>query len=105
MKKISILVSLMLASSIAYSQVYTVVVCDNLSEDFPEDSLVIDFYRNTATYFDNDKDNEIPCSTLDNGITLCSDGHWTISIPKGGENTTVFEGKSLNRKIPFDCKH
>lgn len=97
---------ILLGSFLAHStEVYKVVVCDNLSEDFFEDTLVINFYTKEATYNPNDVDVTIPCSTLLNGVTQCSNGHWTIHVPEGGENTIVFEGKDLERKIPFDCKY
>lgn len=98
-------VLLIAASANAFStEVFKIVVCDNHDENHPEDSLILDYFSNTATYNDNDtKDIKLACSMNSAEIYTCANKWWTIKVLPSGE-TQVFEGPRSLNPIIFDCK-
>jgi hypothetical protein len=103
MKKILLGSMIFFAFNVFSVEVSKVVECDNLSDDYPEDSLTLNFATNEASYFDNDNDTIIPCSFLGDNIYVCADSRWTIKVSENGD-TTVYEGDDETpNTINFSC--
>ena len=101
MRKVLILVALV--ATVGIKARVAEVECENLSDDFFEDTLTISEDRSSVRYFDNDTSSEIPCVGLKKMI-LCANSRWTVRIDSKGEGT-VWEGTSVNANtIKFNCQ-
>lgn len=99
MKQLILLIALIAAVEMKASE----TECQNIDDNFYEDTLTISSDRSSVHYFDNDTGTDIPCLSI-NEILVCVDRKWTVRIDKSGEGT-VWEGvETDSNTIKFQCQ-
>ena len=98
MKLLGFLLSMLFVLNAQASDIY----CENVDEEFPDDTLEFVLQGDTtyAYYWDNDSEHSVECEASAFGGFVCEDSYFTIRLYDSGDAIVEYYGEMT---VDFNC--